>query len=43
MFDEHQQVQPLEQHSFHHQEVTGDDRMSLSGQEFPPSRAGPLG
>ena len=34
MFDEHQHVQPLEQHGFHHQEVTGDDRMSLSGQKF---------
>ena len=41
VLDEHQHVQPLEEHRFHHQEVTGDDRVSLGGQELPPGRPGP--
>ncbi len=30
-------------HRFHHQEVAGDDRMRLDGQELPPRRPGPAG
>jgi hypothetical protein len=41
VLDEHQHVQPLEQHRLHHQEVTGDDRVCLSGQELPPGRPFP--
>jgi hypothetical protein len=43
MLDKYQHVQPLQQHRLHHQEVTGDDRVSLSGQELPPGRPGPPG
>lgn len=43
VLDEHQHVQPLQQHRFHHQEVTGDDRVCLGGQELPPGRPGPPG
>jgi hypothetical protein len=35
----HQHAQPREQHRLHHQEVTGDDRVSLGGQELPPGRS----
>ena len=41
MLDEHQHVQPLEQDRLHHQEVAGDDHVSLGGQELPPGRPGP--
>jgi hypothetical protein len=34
-------VQPLEQHRLDDQEVTGDDRASLGGQECAPGRPGP--
>jgi pimeloyl-ACP methyl ester carboxylesterase len=43
VLDEHQRVQPLEQHRFYHQEVAGDDRVCLGGQELPPGRPGPPG
>ena len=43
VLDEHQHVQPLEQHRLHHQEVTGDDGVRLGGQELPPGRPGPPG
>ncbi|MET8003585.1 hypothetical protein [Nonomuraea glycinis] len=33
-------VQPFEQNRFDRQEVTGNDRVGLSGQEVPPARAG---
>jgi hypothetical protein len=38
VLDEYQHVQPLEQHGFHRQEVTGDDRVRPGGQELPPCR-----
>jgi len=34
VLDEHQYVQPLEQYGLRHEEVTGDDRMRLRGQEL---------
>jgi hypothetical protein len=43
VFDEHQHVQPLEQHRFHHQEVAHDDRVSLGCQELPPGWSSPAG
>jgi len=36
MLDEHQHVQPLEQHRLDDQEVTGDDGVRLGGEELPP-------
>jgi hypothetical protein len=41
VLDEHQHIQPPQEHRLHHQEVTGDDRVSLGGQELPPGRPGP--
>jgi hypothetical protein len=35
VLDEHQHMQPLEQHGLHHQEVAGDDRMSQRSQDRP--------
>ena len=43
MLDEHQHMQPLQQHCFHHQEVTSDDRVCLGGKELPPCRPCPAG
>jgi hypothetical protein len=36
VLDEHQHVQPLQQHRFHHQEVARDDRVGPGCQELPP-------
>ena len=33
----------LVQHRLYHQEVAGDDRVRLGGQELPPARPGPPG
>jgi len=38
MLDEYQHVQPLQQHCFYHQEVTGDDRVSQGGQDYRTHR-----
>jgi hypothetical protein len=38
VLDEHQHVQPLQQHRFHHQEVARDDRVGPGCQELPPGR-----
>jgi hypothetical protein len=43
VLDEYQHVQPLEQSRLHRQEVAGDDRVGLGGQELPPGRPGPPG
>ena len=43
VLDEHQHVQPPEQHRFHHEKVAGDDRVCLDGQELPPAQPGPPG
>lgn len=43
VLDEHQHVQPFEPHGFHRQEVAGDERVSLGGEELPPGRTGPTG
>ena len=43
VLDEDQHVQPPEQRRLHNQEVTGDDRVRLGGQELPPGRSGPPG
>jgi hypothetical protein len=43
VLDKDQHVQPLEQHGLDHQEIAGDDRMGLSGQELPPGRPDPAG
>jgi hypothetical protein len=43
VLDEHQHVDPLEQHGLYHQEVTGDERVSLGGQKLPPGRPCPAG
>lgn len=41
VLDEHQHVQPLEQHRLDDQEVTGDNGVRLSGEELPPGRPRP--
>jgi hypothetical protein len=41
VLDEHQHVQPLEQHRLDEKEVTGDDGMCPGGEELPPGRPGP--
>lgn len=43
VLDEDQHIQPFEQRRLDHQEVAGDDRVSLGGQELPPGRPGPAG
>ncbi|MFI6741664.1 hypothetical protein ACIBI9_52880 [Nonomuraea sp. NPDC050451] len=40
MLDDDQYIQPFEQHRLDYEEVTGDDRLGLSGQELPPGRPG---
>jgi hypothetical protein len=39
VFNEHQEVQPLQQHGVHMQEVHREDAGRLSAQELPPRRA----
>jgi hypothetical protein len=39
MLDEHQHVQPLQQHGVHVQEINREDSGSLGMQELPPRRA----
>jgi hypothetical protein len=39
VLDENQDVQPLQQHSVHVQEVDGEDPGGLGVQELPPGRA----
>ena len=39
MFDEHQDMQPLEEHGVHVQEIDCDDPGGLGVQELPPARA----
>jgi hypothetical protein len=41
VLDEHQHVQPLEEHRLDDQEVTGDDGVRLDRKELPPGRSGP--
>ena len=41
VLDEHQHIEPLEQHRLDDQEVTGDDGVRLGGEELPPGRPGP--
>jgi hypothetical protein len=39
MLDEHQDIQPRQQHGVHVQEVNGEDPGRLGVQELPPGRA----
>ncbi|MDZ5493642.1 hypothetical protein U2F25_29990 [Micromonospora sp. 4G53] len=41
--DEEQHVDPLEHHRVDGEEVAGQDRVGLGGQELPPGRSGPSG
>jgi hypothetical protein len=43
VLDEHQHVQPLEQHRLDDKEVTGDNGVRLGGEELPPGRTDPAG